>query len=73
MMIATVPAGTYPNPGSAKAEWCKDFGNVLTLGTHLVDLCEITTAKELLYFFEKPWKWTEEWNSYLLAKQIGAI
>lgn len=45
-------------------DWYEDHDNLLGLGTWLVDECEITTCQELLRFFEKPWKWTEEWNSF---------
>lgn len=38
--------------------WYEIHGNLLRVGRHLVDV-EGMTAEELLYFFEKPWKWSD--------------
>lgn len=42
------------------APWFSHHDNLITLGRVLVD--EGMTAEELLYFFEKPWKWEEKWE-----------
>ena len=49
-------------------EWYADFENVLILAHRLVDAGEITQVNELLYFFEKPWKWSREWADYQASK-----
>lgn len=38
--------------------WYIDHSNLLKVGHYLVDE-EGVTAEELLYFFEKPWKWSD--------------
>lgn len=43
-------------------EWCKDYANVKALGRHFADIG--FTGKELQGYYEKPWKWTAEWNEF---------
>lgn len=47
-----------------KPEWYDDRDEVLAFARTLVDRGEITDLDALLYFFEKPWKWTPEHEAY---------
>ena len=42
--------------------WVNDYSNVWGLGRWLVESCKITDIQDLLYYFEKPSKWTTEWH-----------
>jgi hypothetical protein len=42
-------------------EWWSDPSNTLELARKLTDEGHILDTEEMLRFFEKPWKWTEEW------------
>lgn len=42
-------------------EWHCCHDNLTTLARHLIDE-EGYDAEQMLRFFEKPWKWTEEWE-----------
>ena len=49
------------------AEWYDDPQAVHAMGTVLADVFILQDAESVLYFFEKPWKWTDEyrlWQSY---------
>ena len=50
---------------AANDKWFIDHGEVLRLGRWLVADDRITSTKDLLYFFEKPWKWTDEYEVML--------
>lgn len=45
--------------------WYDMRNDVLLLAHELSDYGYLPTKKEMLYFFEKPWKWTEEWNYFI--------
>ena len=51
-------------------KWFDEQGNVLALARHMVSEGLIETPEELIYFFEKPWKWGDEWDS---AQRSGAL
>jgi hypothetical protein len=42
------------------ASWCDVPNNVNELGRLFVE--DGIEAKELLHYFERPWKWTKEWE-----------
>ena len=44
-------------------EWYYTHDNLCALGRWLVDEKDYD-AKDLLYFFSKPWKYDDEWNEY---------
>ena len=52
-----------PDSAIVKTEWFYSYDNVLELGTYLTEQLGWTT-EELLSFFEKPWKWSDEWDEY---------
>lgn len=41
-------------------EWWKDHAELVHTASWLVDRCELSTPDDVVAFFEKPWKWTEE-------------
>jgi hypothetical protein len=41
-------------------EWYDSRDDVVELVRWLLDTSQITTISEVLYAFEKPWKWTVE-------------
>jgi hypothetical protein len=45
-------------------EWHADYGNIFGLASWLYEHGEFTDMEEMLYYFEKPWKWTEKWEEY---------
>ena len=47
--------------------WHRQMPKVIALGNHLVAEGKIDTTKELLYFFEKPWKYQNEWKEFINA------
>lgn len=48
--------------------WCSDYQNVTALGRWLFENIYIDKASDLLDYFEKPWKWTTEYN-LMVAEQ----
>jgi hypothetical protein len=54
-------------PRSAEHNWANDHEEVLTFGEVLADAGEFDAPKDLLYFFQKPWKWTIEHISWIDA------
>lgn len=44
--------------------WCNDNDEVIAFATHLVDSGEITELKDLLYYYEKPYKWSSEYEAW---------
>ena len=66
--------GLFPTPAvrtaNVQAEpWYSDYSNVLKLARHLVDVGD--DAQTLIYFLEKPWKWTPEWETLLADERTG--
>ena len=43
-------------------EWCRNFANVLSLAHWLNDGGAFPDVAACIYYFEKPWKWTDEWK-----------
>jgi len=43
-------------------QWCEDYRNVLRLARWLLAEQRLCTAQEMYDYFEKPVKWTDEWN-----------
>jgi Mg2+/Co2+ transporter CorB len=41
--------------------WHDDYDNIITLGRWLVEKKDFT-AEQILRFFEKPWKWSDEYK-----------
>jgi hypothetical protein len=48
----------------SESVWTTDHDEVIAFATHLVDSGEITEVKDLLYFYEKPWKWAAEYEAW---------
>jgi hypothetical protein len=51
--------------------WIHDPDEVLAFGHVLVDTGEIDTAKDVLYYFEKPHKWQPEYELWEKAGRPG--
>jgi hypothetical protein len=43
------------------ADWYKDYANVCKLARWLYEEMYLDSMTEILDYFEKPWKWSEEW------------
>lgn len=44
--------------------WYNNHENLVELATYLNTKGDLSSADDMLYFFEKPWKWENEWNEY---------
>ena len=45
--------------------WWQYQNRVQALARFLLEIGEIYGTDNLMYFFEKPWKWENEWRAYL--------
>ncbi len=45
-------------------DWHSKQNEVLRFAVHLVEINDFLTPEELLYFFEKPWKWDSEYKEW---------
>jgi hypothetical protein len=45
-------------------KWHEDYLNVVALGEHLCATDAVLTVAELQRYYEKPWKWAEEWLAF---------
>jgi hypothetical protein len=45
--------------------WHSDIDTVHSVATYAVEQGEVTTLEDLLYLFEKPWKYEELYEAYL--------
>lgn len=52
-------------------EWWRDTANVVELARWLEERCELATA-DVIYLFEKPWKWTPEFNAMRAQERAAA-
>lgn len=48
--------------------WFTNLDNVVELARSLNEQGILTGASDAIDFFEKPWKWTPEWESFQAAK-----
>jgi len=48
--------------------WHESHDNRIALARHLIEIGRLDVADEVLYFFEKPWKWTPDWEKFQAAK-----
>ena len=54
-----------PTPRTpADTGWFADYSEVVTFGGVLADIDTLTSARDVLYYFEKPWKWTPEYEAW---------
>ena len=44
--------------------WYSSHESLVNLAQHLLDAGELQTGEDMLAYFEKPWKWQAEWDSY---------
>lgn len=49
--------------------WYYDRQNVLELGRWLVDIDYFIEIDQVISFFEKPWKFDDEWNAIMAWSQ----
>ncbi len=47
-----------------ESNWYNNHENLVELATYLNTKGDLSSADDMLYFFEKPWKWELEWNEY---------
>jgi len=47
---------------AAHLPWYADHGEVVSLASILVGLDRLSTPHDVIYFFEKPWKWDREFR-----------
>jgi len=50
--------------------WYNNHENLVELATYLNTKGDLSSADDMLYFFEKPWKWENEWNEYQTSIHI---
>ena len=50
--------------------WYDDQKELLEYAEYLNSICEFSDASEAIYFFEKPWKWNEEYKIYKDQRKI---
>ena len=50
-------------------KWFTSYDNVYDLGDALVERGDLYTVADLLRYFEKPWKWTPEWEQYAADRE----
>lgn len=48
--------------------WYAYRANIIALAHHLVDYQDLT-REDLLYYFEKPWKYGPEWEAFLASQK----
>lgn len=53
-------------------EWWRNRDNVLELARWLEERCELATADDAIYLFEKPWKWTDSYEAMCAAERAEA-
>lgn len=46
------------------SHWYDNQVDLLDFAKYLHDKDEFDDADSVIYFFEKPWKWNEEWKEY---------
>lgn len=52
----------FMNP--TQSEWWNNEDNVFSLARHLIDNGYLESADDVYYFFEKPWKYNKQWETY---------
>lgn len=45
-----------------RVPWFMELGNVRALASHLVEQGQLGTVEELIYFLNKPWKWSDDYR-----------
>jgi hypothetical protein len=53
--------------GNDPRVWCEDQDEVLAFARVMVEGDTFATQTDLLYYFEKPWKWTEDRDAWIQA------
>jgi len=61
------------NSESYSPEWFKEYDNVTKLARYLVGTCELLEPSEVVAFFEKPWKWSGEWDEMISSETKETI
>ena len=46
--------------GSDPREWSENYDEVLAYADFMVSTGRLITAANALYYFQKPWKWTDQ-------------
>jgi hypothetical protein len=49
--------------------WAYDLGNIVELAYFISIAVPFNRPKDVIYFFEKPWKWSYAWRIYQEFKQ----
>lgn len=45
-------------------EWWKVHSNIVELAEWMHENWRFDTVTDVIYFFDKPWKYEDEWNEY---------
>jgi hypothetical protein len=53
--------------------WWENPDEVWSMGSWLVENFHITDCDNLLYYFEKPYKWDEEYTEYLAEREAERV
>lgn len=54
-------------------KWFEVYDNVTALASALNDDWRFETPTDMLRYFEKPWKWTPEWEAWTAAGKPTAF
>ena len=52
--------------------WYENHEKVVALGCYMVGYELVETASELQYYYEKPWKWANEWKEFEESDEFPA-
>ena len=52
-----------------RVHWYDSQTELLDFAKYLHDKNEFDDADAVIYFFEKPWKWNEEWKEYKINQK----
>ncbi len=54
-----------------KTHWYDNQVDLLNFAKYLHDKDEFDDVDGVIYFYEKPWKWNEEWKEYDIQQKAG--
>jgi hypothetical protein len=54
-------------------KWFQSHQALIELAYWLNDRGDLTDVANVLYFFEKPWKYQEEWEAYVAERDAEAV
>lgn len=68
-LVASFPTPAVRTGNNSAVPWYGDYSNIVRLARHLKDAGD--DAETIIYFLEKPWKYTQEWEALLRLEAAG--